>query len=98
MSMSLYEDVIKRKDTIQKLAAAHGAQKIRLFGSVIRGEDTPDSDLDLLVEFEPGRSLIDHIGLIQDLEDLLERKVDVVTERGLSIYIRDHITHEAIPL
>ena len=91
--MSLYEDVMNKKDTIKKIAEVHGAQKIRLFGSVIRGEDTPESDLDLLVEFEPGRSLIDHIGLIQDL---LDRKVDVVTERGLNIYIRDQITQEAI--
>ena len=96
--MSLYEEVIRRKDTIQNIAALHGAQKIQLFGSVTRGEDTPDSDLDLLVDFEPGRSILDHIGLIQDLQDLLGRKVDVVTEKGLSIYIRDRIIQEAIPL
>ena len=96
--MSQYEDIIKRKDTILQIAAVHGAHKIRLFGSVIRWEDTPDSDLDLLVEFEQGRSLIDHVGLIQDLQDLLNRKIDVVTEKGLSIYIRDQIIKEAIPL
>ncbi|PWR69707.1 nucleotidyltransferase family protein [Methanospirillum lacunae] len=96
--MSMYDDVIRRKEAIQKVAAIHGARKIRIFGSVIRGEDTPESDLDLLVEFEPGRSLIDHIALIQDLQDLLERNVDVVTENGLNTYIRDQIIQEAIPL
>jgi uncharacterized protein len=96
--MSLYEDVMRRKEVIQDIAALHGAQKIRLFGSVVRGEDTPESDLDLLVDFEPGRSLIDHIALIQDLQDLLDRKVDVVTENSLSLYIRERVTQEAIPL
>jgi len=96
--MSMYEDVVRRKETIQKVAAIHGARNIRIFGSVIRGEDTPESDLDLLVEFEPGRSLIDHIALIQDLQDLLERNVDVVTEKSLSTYIKERIILEAIPL
>ena len=96
--MGHYEDVIRRKDMIQHIATVHGAQKIRLFGSVIRGEERPESDLDLLVEFEPGRSLIDHIGLIQDLQDLLNLKIDVVTEKGLNTHIRDQILKEAIPL
>jgi predicted nucleotidyltransferase len=96
--MSLYEDVMRRKEVILDIAALHGAQKIRLFGSVVRGEDTLESDLDLLVDFEPGRSLIDHIALIQDLQDLLDRKVDVVTENSLSLYIRERVTQEAIPL
>lgn len=96
--MSMYEDVVRKKETIQKVAAIHGARKVRIFGSVIRGEDTPESDLDLLVEFEPGRSLIDHIALIQDLQDLLGRNVDVVTENGLNTYIREQIIQEAIPL
>ncbi len=94
----MYEDVVRKKETIQKVAAIHGARKVRIFGSVIRGEDTPESDLDLLVEFEPGRSLIDHIALIQDLQDLLGRNVDVVTENGLNTYIREQIIQEAIPL
>jgi hypothetical protein len=57
-----------------------------------RGEETPESDLDLRVVFEPGRSLLDHIALAQDLKDLLGREVDVVTEGGLHRYIRDRIS------
>ena len=63
-----------------------------------RDEETPESDLDLLVEFEPGRSLLDHIALAQDLQDLLGREVDVVTEGGLHWYIRDRVCREAVPL
>ena len=87
----------KRTEILQK-AAEHGAYNVRIFGSVARGEETPASDLDLLVEFEPGRSLLDHIALAQDLEDLLGRRVDVVTEKGLHWYIRDRICREAVPL
>lgn len=65
------------------------------FGSVQRGEDTDTSDIDLLVDFEPGRSLFDQVGLIQDLEDLLGCRVDVVTEGGLHWYIRDRVRKEA---
>ncbi len=64
-------------------AAKHGAHNLRVFGSVARGEARPESDLDILVEMEPGRSLMDHIALMQDLEDLLQRKVDVVSEKAL---------------
>jgi len=67
-------------------------------GRWIRGEETPESDLDLLVEFEPGRSLLDHIALAQDLKDLLGREVDVVTEGGLHWYIRDRVCREAVSL
>ena len=65
------------------LAERRGARNIRVFGSVARGEAGPESDLDLLVEMEPGRSLLDHIALIQDLEEVLGCRVDVVTEAGL---------------
>jgi len=63
-----------------------------------RGEETPASDIDLLVECEPGRNLLDHVALVQDLEDLLGRTVDVVTEGGLHWCIRDRIHREAVPL
>ncbi|MDD3621539.1 MAG: nucleotidyltransferase family protein [Methanofollis sp.] len=96
--MSLYADVLKKRDEILRIAAGHGARTVRLFGSAVRGEETPESDIDLLVEFEPGRNLLDHVALVQDLEDLLGRKVDVVTEGGLHWYIRDRIHQEAVPL
>ncbi len=86
------------REEILRIAAAHGARNIRLFGSVGRGEDSEESDIDFLVEFDPGRSLLEHVGLIQDLEDLLGCPVDVVTERGLHWYIRDRVVKEAMPL
>lgn len=69
-----------------------------LFGSVARGEAVEGSDIDFLVSFEPDRSLLDHIGLQQDLEDLLQTKVDVVSRGGLSSYIRDAVLREATPV
>jgi hypothetical protein len=69
-----------------------------VFGSAARGEAGPESDIDFLIELEPDRSLFDHVALLQDLEDALGRKVDVVTEKGLHWYIRDRIKKEAAPL
>ncbi|TVQ44721.1 MAG: DNA polymerase subunit beta [Gloeocapsa sp. DLM2.Bin57] len=88
----------KRKDIIE-IAARHGAYNIRIFGSVARGEDNENSDFDFLIDDD-----LDKIspwfpgGLLVDLEDLLERKVDIVTEKGLSDLIRQQILTEAIPL
>lgn len=88
----------KRKDIIE-IAARHGAYNIRIFGSVARGEDNENSDFDFLIDYD-----LDKItpwfpgGLLVDLEDLLERKVDIVTEKGLSDLIRQQILTEAIPL
>lgn len=79
-------------------AAHHGASNVRIFGSVARGEEHKDSDVDFLVDMESDRSLLDRIGLIQDLEDLLERKVDVATVPGLRDYFRERILSQAIPL
>ena len=87
----------KRKE-ILRIAQAHGASNIRVFGSVARGEEGPESDLDLLVEMKPGSSLLDLVSLWQDLEDLLGHKVDVITEGGISPYLRDRIYAEAVPL
>jgi predicted nucleotidyltransferase len=83
---------------IQRVARSHGARSVRVFGSRARGEARPDSDLDLLVQLEAGRSLLDLIAIKQDLEDLLDCTVDVVTEAGLSPYLRDRILAEARPL
>ena len=87
-----------RRAEILRLAERHGARNLRVFGSVARGEASPDSDLDLLVEWEPERSLLDHAGLVQDLQELLGVKVHVGTERSLHWYVRDRILREATPL
>ncbi len=71
---------------------------MRVFGSVARGEARPDSDVDLLVELEPGRSLLDLGGLLTDLQTLLGRKVDVVSDKGLRDRIRGQVLQEARPL
>ena len=71
--------LIKKKD-ILRIAAKHGARNIRIFGSVARGEARSDSDVDFLVDMEPGRTLFDMGGLLMDLRDLLGLEVDVVTE------------------
>jgi predicted nucleotidyltransferase len=76
----------------------YGIRRVRLFGSVARGEAGPESDLDVLVDVEVGRSLLDLVGFEQDLEALLGRRVDVVTEGGLSPYLEARILQEAIPL
>ncbi|HEX7786777.1 MAG TPA: nucleotidyltransferase family protein [Methylomirabilota bacterium] len=86
------------REEILAIARQHGASNVRVFGSVARGESGPDSDIDILVDLEPGRSLLDHAQLQIDLEALLGRKVDVVTARGLRPRLRDRVLHEAIPL
>ena len=83
------------RDDILRLAQKHGARNVRLFGSAARGEDRAESDLDLLVDMEEGRSLVDHVALKQDLEDLLGREIDVVTERSLHPRLRDRVLREA---
>lgn len=87
-----------RRDEILRLAVRRGAHNVRVFGSVARGEANENSDLDLLVAWEPGRSLLDHAGLVQDLQDLLGVKVHVGTEKSLHWYVRDRILREARPL
>lgn len=83
---------------ILDLARRHGASEIMVFGSVARGDAQAASDVDFLVTFEPDRSLLDHVALQQDLEDLLRVKVDVVSRNGLSPYIRDAVLREAVPI
>jgi predicted nucleotidyltransferase len=81
---------------IMAAAARHGATNVRVFGSVARGDADAASDIDFLVDFEPGRSLLDLAGLLVDLEDLLGHPVDVVTEPGLKARIRQRILAEAV--
>ena len=87
-----------RRNRILQLAAQHGARNVRVFGSVARGDARPESDIDFLVDMERGRSLLDLIELGQDLEELLQHKVDVLTDEGLSPYLEQRIHAEAVPL
>ena len=87
-----------QRDAIIQTAASHGATKVRVFGSFARGDAEPDSDLDLLVQLEPGYSLLDLVAVKQDLEDLLHRPVDVLTEAALSPYLREVVLREAVSL
>ena len=97
--MSLLENLLlPRKKDILNVAHAHGARNVRIFGSVARGTESSSSDIDLLVEMDAGRGLIERVALKQDLEDLLGRSVDLVTDRTLSHYLRETIQAEARPL
>jgi predicted nucleotidyltransferase len=96
--MGLNELLREKRQEILEIAARHGAYNVRIFGSVARGESDEQSDVDVLVELDPERSLLDLGGLLMDLENLLRRKVDVVTVRGLKKRIRDRVLREAVPL
>jgi predicted nucleotidyltransferase len=88
----------EKREEILRVAARNGARNIRVFGSVARGEADPLSDIDFLVEMEPGRSLLDLGGLQAELEALLGCHVDVVTEKGLKARIRGRVVDEAVPV
>ncbi len=87
-----------KRDEILRIASAHRARNLRVFGSVARDEGDENSDIDFLVELEPGCGLLEHAALIRELEELLGRKVDVVSEKGLRSRIRDRVVREAVPL
>lgn len=89
---------MNKRDEILRVASAHGARNLRVFGSVSRGEATDKSDIDLLINLEPGRTLLDIIAIKQDLGDLLGCNVDVVTEDSVSPYIREQILKDAVSL
>jgi predicted nucleotidyltransferase len=88
---------LKRNDIV-RAAARHGARNVRVFGSVARGEADDASDIDVLVEMAPGRSLLDMGGLLMELRELLQKDVDLVSEGGLRHEIRDRVLREAVPL
>jgi uncharacterized protein len=92
-------DLLKsRREEILRIAAKHGARNVRVFGSVARGEADSRSDIDLLVEFKRGTTLLGHAALVQELEDLLGVKVDVVSERGLRDRVRERVLREAVAI
>ncbi len=88
----------RQRNQILQIASRHGAYNVRIFGSVARQEADSMSDIDLLVDLEPGRSLLDLGGLLMDLQTLLGYPVDVVTLKGLKERIRPQVLREAIPL
>ncbi len=92
-------DLLKsRREEILRIAAKYGARNIRVFGSVARGEADSQSDIDLLVEFERGTTLLGHAALVQELEELLGIKVDVVSERGLRDRVRERVLRDAVAI
>jgi len=96
--MSIDELLKEKREDILRIAARHGAHNVRVFGSVARGEADAESDIDVLVEFEPGRSLLDLGGLWVDLNELLGGGVDVFTANSLKEHIRERALREAVPL
>lgn len=96
--MTISELVREKRSEVLRIASRHGARNVRMIGSVARGESTPASDLDLLVELEEGRSLLDHAALVLELESLLACRVDVATDKGLRPRVRDRLLEEAVPL
>lgn len=96
--MTLYESLASKREEVRRIVAQHKANNVRVFGSLVRNEAGPESDIDLLVSFEEGASLFDHAALIRDLETALGCKVDVVSDRGLRDRIRERVLREAVPL
>ena len=96
--MGIPERLAERREEILAVAERHGASNVRVFGSVARGEARPESDVDLLVDFSPRAGLMDQVALLQELEDLLAARVDVVSATALHWYIRDRALAEAVPL
>jgi hypothetical protein len=95
---SIFYEIQSNKENILHIAEKHGAHNVRIFGSVSRGEENDKSDIDFLVDFVQGSSLVDLIKVKQALEDLLGRKVDVVTEKALHPRIRPIVLKEAVKL
>jgi predicted nucleotidyltransferase len=98
VEMPLRDELRHKRDALLAIAARHGASNLRLFGSVIRGEEQPDSDIDLIVDIEEDRGIDDYLALIEELEHLLARPVDLVIGRSLSPHFRPFIEAEAQPL
>ncbi|HUD60037.1 MAG TPA: nucleotidyltransferase family protein [Acetobacteraceae bacterium] len=96
--MALRDDLQFRRDALHQIAARHGASNLRLFGSVARGEERPDSDVDLLIDLAEDRGFGDYLALAEELETLLHRKVDLVLARSLSPHFRPYIEADATPL
>jgi predicted nucleotidyltransferase len=88
----------QKREAILEIARRYGASDVRIFGSVARGDATDASDVDLIVRFDPGRTLLDHGGLVMDLRELLGMRVDVIDEDGMRPRFRQYVMAEAVPL
>jgi predicted nucleotidyltransferase len=93
--MSLRDDLHRRREELLAIAARHGVSNLRLFGSVARGEERPDSDIDLLVDLAEDRGFGDYLALVEELEEMFGRRVDVLIGRSLSPHFRPFIEAEA---
>ena len=96
--MKIYDLLKSKRAEIYQIALKHGAKNIRLFGSAARKEADGKSDVDLLMDLEPDRSLLDHAALWIELQKILGCKVDVITENGLKPRIHERVLKEAVPL
>ena len=96
--MLMKQIINSKRDGILHIATLHGAKKVKIFGSIAKGEEKPGSDIDLIVNLDEDRSLFDLIALKNDLEDLLGRKVDVVTEESVHWSIKEKILKEAVEI
>jgi uncharacterized protein len=92
------ETIRQKREAILEIARRYGAHDVRIFGFVARGDATDTSDLDLLVRFEPDRSLFDQGGLVMDLRDILGLKVEVISEGALQGRFGEIVSEEAVPL
>jgi hypothetical protein len=96
--LNVIDNLRANREAIIHAAAEHGVTNVRIFGSAARGDARPDSDVDVLVDLEPGRNLFDLGGFLMDVQDILGRPVHVVTEGSVHWYIRDRVLQEAQPL
>ena len=96
--MTLTEVLAGKREDLLRIAERYGAQDVRVFGSLARGEAGPESDVDLLVKLAPGVTLLKHAALVRELEALLGRRVDLVSERGLRPWVRASVLRDAVPL
>jgi predicted nucleotidyltransferase len=93
--MPLRDELHRKRDTLFSIAERHGVSRVRLFGSVARGEECPDSDIDLLIELDDDRGFADYLGFVEEVERLLGRRVEAVLSRSLSPHFRPFIEAEA---
>ena len=96
--MTVGDTIHEKREAIIRIAARHGATEVRLIGSVARGEARPDSDVDLLVTWSEGTSLLDHAALMLEIESLLGRKVDIASDGWVKPSIRESVYRDAIAL
>ena len=96
--MCMLDEIRAKRDEIYAIARAHKAEKLWVFGSCARKEETPESDVDFLVKFAEGSSLLSHVHMINSLSDFFGRKVDVVSTRGIHPYIRNQVLSEAVAI